>query len=250
MNDKTYTLLTPSARSFFDGMKEEYGDSLLETANEIASRNNTVDAEISLRDLIEARNKMFCSADTLRLRRRIRMSSIALFGGFSYVFLGIVIYISRSGMPMLTSSWCVDHIWLFIILAGMFLMFMPLVSDLIQKNMFYRLWDNDRDFGSFHSSEIIVKMWDVIEQKGFELMQLRGVSVDGDSSVKVVYDFLIHELNSRAFIDSMNEIIDVRNQIVHSQRNIKNEDINRIIKQAQDIINELSDRIMELKSEN
>ena len=247
MNDKIYTLLTPSARSFFDGMKEEYGDSLLETANEIASRYNTVDAEISLRDLIEARNRMAGSVDSPRLRQRIRISIMSLLGGLSYVFLGIVIYLLKAGMPMLTYSWFVDHIWLLVIFAGMFLMLMPLLSEMTRRNRINRFWDSDRDFVTLHSSDIIVKMWDVIEQKGFELMRLRGVSMGENSSVKGVYDFLIHELNSRDYIDSINEIIEVRNDIVHSQITMKQEDINHFIILSQNIINELNNRIMELK---
>lgn len=242
MNDKKYSLLTPSARSAFDEMKDEYGDALLEMASEIASHNNTGETEISLSDVMEARNSIQnSSGEFVRLKRKERMASLSLFIGVSYTFLGMLIYFATNEVKDFQSLLNVKYIWLLVVAMGMTLMIMPIVMNFERVALQRRIMDENRKFGNYNSLNTIVKVWSIIEKKGKHLMELRGFNLDIG-----VYDFLIHELNTREYIDNINKIISVRNDIVHTKNfEMKNEDVLQILNLSQSIINELDKRINE-----
>lgn len=239
MNDKINILLTPSARSAFSEMRIEFEQSLLDKAYEIANSHNTGEAEISLRDIMEARKTISIGSEVYRLRRWSRVANTALIGGFSYVLLGVLFYFSHYGLPILSKAWFFDNLWLLIIIMGLAMMSLPLALNVCR---YVRQSPNNY---AFKSSDMIVKMWDVIEQKGMQLMDLRGVKMIDNSSMASVYDFLVHEFNSREYIEKINDVFDARNQIVYQQRNLKQEDIDNKLKISQIIIDELEKKIEE-----
>lgn len=245
MSEKNYTLLTPSARSAFEEMKEGYGDALFEKALEIAHHYSTGDKEISLRDMVEAQNTILDSnGDISRLKRKERMATAALISGFSYAVLGIVMYFSLNGVPSLNELLDYRYLWMLIIIAGMALMLMPIITNFERTIFLKRTLRYDNGFSTYNSPETVVKMWAMIEQKAKELMVVRGIDTNDSSSFVSVYDFLTHELNSRDYIDSISEVSSIRNHIVHSQEfSIKREDLEHVLNQAESIINELDKRI-------
>ena len=252
MNNKSYALLTPSARSAFDDIMTEYRDAMLEKASDIAKQYSMGEVEISLRDIMEAKNSLSMLGDeAIRLRRKERVATTALLGGFSYVFLGLLMYFATNEVPHWNRNSDISYLWLFIIIMGMLLMVYPIFFNLRRMARNRVQQELAREYANIFSPNMIVKMWAMIEQKGVELMKLRGIETDGGRSINSIYDFLSHELNSRDFIDSINEILSTRNQIVHSQRfSMKREDVEHMLNEAQSIVNELDKRIKESTSKN
>jgi hypothetical protein len=248
MNDnKKYVLLTPSARSAFDEIRGEYENALLEKASEIAKGYNTGDAEISLRDVVEAKERLYESGgDIHKLKRRERLASAALFGGFSYVLMGIftffIINIHRN-----KNLFSEEYIWLLFVIFGMVLMIIPLVYDFERLLLHRRSRNGENGYSKYVSLDTIVKMWSVIEQKCMDLMASRGINTDNSSSFLTAYDFLIHELNTREYIDNINTILKTRNDIVHNKDfDMKKEDVVHLLNLSQTIINELDKRIRDI----
>lgn len=249
MNDKKYTLLTPSARSAFDEMMNEYQDALLTKASDIAKQNKTGEVEISLRDVVQARNSLtVAGGEFVGLRRRERMATTALLGGFSYVFLGLLMFFVVNDTQNLNRGGVLNYLWMIIIIVGMILMLFPLAFNLKQMVRYRIIQDTENDYANLYSPNMVVKIWSMIEQKGKELMKLRGINPDDDSSVISIYEFLEHELIDREYIDILRNVFMARNNIVHSKEfEMKKEDVLELLSQSQRIITELDKRIEELK---
>lgn len=249
MNDKKYTLLTPSARSAFDEMMNEYQNALLTKASDIAKQNNTGEIEISLRDVVQARNSLtVAGGEFVGLRRRERMATTALLGGFSYVFLGLLMFFVVNDTQNLNRGGVLNYLWMIIIIVGMILMLFPLAFNLKQMVRYRIIQDTENDYANLYSPNMVVKIWSMIEQKGKELMKLRGINPDDDSSVISIYEFLEHELIDREYIDILRNVFMARNNIVHSKEfEMKKEDVLELLSQSQRIITELDKRIEELK---
>ena len=248
MNDKKYALLTPSARSAFEEIGRVYENTLLEKASEIANDCKTGDAEISLRDVVEAKERLNDSGDELqKLKRSGHVASVALLGGFSYVLMGVYTYFVINGVKITKELLNYEYIWLLFIIIGMILMVFPLFYN-FQRMVFQRRSRNQNNgFSKYISTDTIVKMWSLIEQKSKELMALRGVNIDDNSSFLTAYDFLIHELNTREYIEIIKKIIKTRNDIVHIKDfDMKKEDVAHMLNLSQKIINELDKRIREM----
>ena len=247
MNEKKYTLLTPSARTAYDEMIKSYEDALLENASEIAKRESGIEVEISLRDVIEAQNNISTNANRGKYRRKERVLTSSLLVGFSYTALGLVMYFSINGFPNAEKLFSHEYLWMLIVVVG--ILFMAMSLFLISDSMLLRnrIREDSNSYIKYNSPDTIVRMWSMIEQKGKELMTLRGINSE-DRHFITVYDFLIHELNSREFIDTLNEIITARNSIVHiKDYDIKKEDILRLIDLSQTIVSELEKRILDIK---
>lgn len=246
MNEKKYTLLTPSARTTFDEMIKSYKDALLENASEIAKHYSGSEVEISLRDIIEAQNNISSNANLGRFRRKEKMLTSSLLVGFSYTALGLVMYFSINGFPSTERLFNHEYLWMLIVIIGVFFMAIPLFLNIDSMLIRNRIREDSNSYIKYNSPETIVWMWSMIEQKGKELMSLRGFNSE-ESSFITIYDFLIHELNSRDFIDSINEIFSVRNGILHTKDyEIKKEDVLRLINLSQTLVNELDKRIQEI----
>ena len=95
IEDKTYSKLTPSAKEELDNITEEFKEKIFEIAYTIAEERNTVNKEISLRDILEAqqasgqpleKNKLFES-------KKYRLLSIFILSGIVYAVAGIFIYL-------------------------------------------------------------------------------------------------------------------------------------------------------------
>ncbi len=245
MKDKIYALLTPSARSAFEGFKMEYEDNLLDKAHEIARINSTGESEISLRDVVEARNKISDSnGDYVKIKRGRRFENTILFAGFSYVFLGVLMYFTSNDISRLSFDWLSKNLWMAIIVSGMIFMMIPLMNNM-QRILGHK---DDQvsggDFYKINTPEMVVKLWNIIEQKGVNLMKLRGIEINDNSSFTKIYDFLIHEFNSIDNIANINMIIKTRNDIVHQHDiSVKKEDIEHILTKEQEILTELDRRI-------
>lgn len=249
MNDsRKFVLLTPSARSAFDEIRSEYENSLLEKASEIANDYRTGEAEISLRDVIEAKERLNDLGGELRkLKRGSHMASVALLGGFSYALMGVYTFFVVNGVKNIRTLFSYEYIWMLFIIIGMILMIFPLFYNFHRMLSHKKSHGKDNGFSKYISTDTIVKMWSLIEQKSMELMTLRGINIDNNSSFTTAYDFLIHELNSREYIDIVNNILKTRNGIVHTKDyEMKKEDVAYILNLSQNIINELDKRIHEL----
>lgn len=247
MNNDKYILLTPSARSFFHEMEAEYVDTLLDNAYEIAIHNGTGSAEVSLRDIVEARNSLGNSNKVSEaLRRKERWVSTALLGGFSYVTIGLILFFVTNEISIRDYLLSVQSLWLLLVLFGLFFMTIPLILIFKRMTSVKQYQYGERDYFTYSSPDTIVKMWNIIERKSLELMKVRGIN--NDASFKNIYDFLTHELNSREYIENITEVMGIRNKIVHSRDFfMKKDDIDHTLNLAQKVVNELDMRIQDSK---
>lgn len=244
MNNKVYDLLTESARWALEDMKVDYENFLVEKAYEIATRQNTSDAEISLRDLVEAQNSFLNTETFHSLRKKLYFVRNSMLLAFSYIFLGIILYIINVGIIPYdrgVKSFITDNLWIIVIILGVIFFVLGYTRIITLMRI------NDRNYKIQSNEEYIVKMWTIIENKSKKLMRLRGIEESKFSSVNNIYDFLIRELNSREYIDGLGELLNARNEIVYSHIIIKKEDAKRLLYISQEIINKLNEMICEYK---
>ena len=248
MNNRKYTLLTPSARSAFEEMKKDYENALLDKAIEIANHHPAGDVEISLRDIVEAQNNIgFTRNEFIRFSRKERLYTTGLFAGFSYVVIGLVMYFATNGTVSLADYLDVKYLWIVIVVMGIVFMIVPLGINFDRIAGITTSRYADGSFSAYTSPDTVVRMWNIIEKKGAELMRLRGM--DTDSSIKAIYEFLVHEFNNHDYIEMLNDVIMMRNQIVHTDAvQFKKEDIVKVLNQSQTIINELDKKVKEISN--
>lgn len=93
-NDK----LTPSAKEALSDTMQELHELLINKANSIAQKDQTADKEISLRDILEAKDSLFKSKierEKADYRRKRLMTMFSLTGAL-YSLIGIVVYMYQN----------------------------------------------------------------------------------------------------------------------------------------------------------
>ena len=98
MDKKLYDKLTDSAKKELDSSTKELYELLIYKAYLIAKKNNTEDKEISLSDILSAKNQLFSNEyiESKRKNSNKRKMLLLSMSGIIYAFVGIFFYIFQN----------------------------------------------------------------------------------------------------------------------------------------------------------
>lgn len=236
MDKNIYNKLTESARIALDETSKEVVEMIIEKAYQNANVKNTADKEISLRDIIEAKEEiLFKRTDVHKQEsRKKRLALMLSMTGALYSVFGILFYLYQNKSFDTTKD-----LGLIIAALGILISIVAFYySQLLTKRKVEIIKDNtitERDNSEFE----IVRRWQTIEKLGTELMLRDGISDNKARSFNYILSYLSEKLLDNSKTDSIKKLLVARNQVVHSGINLTKIEIEEMIKTADQIIDEL-----------
>lgn len=233
--------LTPSAKVALTETAEEISSKIFDRALEIAQSRNTSEMEISLRDIIEAKEQIL----DLRIRqeksdfRRKRFSLMISLIGATYALAGIILYMYQSKNFDLRSD-----LGLIVSSIGILIMLLSFIyTQLLYKKSISISPTLDKDYSLEAKTDYdIVQRWQVIEKLTSDIMKENGFTENRARSVNSIIEFLSTHLPNNNSIVMLRKLLMTRNKILHEfyqpTRAEKNELIdfsNFIIKMLEDM---------------
>jgi hypothetical protein len=240
MDKFIYSKLTDSAKAALDETMQEVANRVLEKAFNNASSRNTADKEISLRDIVEAKEEILYQKVEIDIQdfKQKRIGLFLSMSGAAYAVFGIVIYL------FLNKSFDTENdIGLIIAAIGILMSVLAFYYTqlssrkkigLIEKNI-----RTERDNSEFE----IVRRWQVIETLGSELMRKEGMSHDMSKSMNLIIKFLTSSMLDISKTNDLQRILMTRNEIVHRGLNLSKMETEDLINKADFIIDELEKKM-------
>jgi len=239
MDKNIYNKLTDSAKNALEETSKEFVDMIIEKAYQNASVKNTADKEISLRDIIEAKEEILYKKSDLNKQdsRKKRLTLMLSMTGALYSVFGILFYLYQNKNFDTTKD-----LGLIIAALGILISIVAFYySQLLTRRKIEIIKDNtvtERDNSEFE----IVRRWQTIEKLGTELMLKDGISDNKARSFNYILNYLSEKLLDNSKTDNIRKLLMARNQVVHSGINLTKVEIDEMIKTADQIIDELEKR--------
>jgi hypothetical protein len=236
MDKNIYNKLTDSAKNALEETSKEFVDMIIEKAYQNASVKNTADKEISLRDIIEAKEEILYKKTDLNKQdsRKKRLTLMLSMTGALYSVFGILFYLYQNKNFDTTKD-----LGLIIAALGILISIVAFYySQLLTRQKIEIIKDNtvtERDNSEFE----IVRRWQTIEKLGTELMLKDGISDNKARSFNYILNYLSEKLLDNSKTDNIRKLLMARNQVVHSGINLTKIEIEEMIKTADQIIDEL-----------
>lgn len=237
MDNKIYNdKLTPSAKEALDEILIEIKNELLKKANSIAQKELTADKEISLRDIMNAREELF-KAKTIREKtdyKRKRFTTIISLTGALYTIIGIFIYVYQNQSFALE-----NNIGLIMAFAGILVILMGFMY----TQILFRRKDQlnyEKEINTVDDFEL-VKRWQTIEKLTSKLMRKKGFDENESKSISGIINFLSHEFKSDELHIQLRELLQIRNKILHEDIKIEKNEKQNFIKTSDKIISLLEE---------
>lgn len=241
MDNNITNKLTSSAQEALNEITEEIKNKIVEQAFENARLKGTSDKEISLSDILNAKEKLFNEKrrrDYYEYRKK-RFTYLIGISGLIYAIIGLFIYVFQNKEFNLSSD-----IGLIIAAVGItmsiFVIFyqqllskrfiIPSIKSMTDLNL--NIEGNDYD---------IVKKWQIIEKMARELMVKNGYDENKSNSFSLILNFLDKEIESNEQKNRLRELLKTRNLILHEDLRLERSVKTSLIKFSDEII-DLLDR--------
>jgi hypothetical protein len=226
--------LTPSAKEALSDTMIELQEMLLNKANSIAQKGQTAGKEISLRDILEAKDNLFkakIEKEKSDYRRKRLMTLISLTGAL-YSIVGIFVYLYQN------QNFAIEkNLGLIIAFTGIVTIFIGFAyTQLLSRRQEEKQKDIDSDFKTSDNDFEIIKRWQIIEKLGSNLMRQKGYSVNESKSIHDILKFLSIELKSDKLYMEMRELLSIRNKILHENYDLGRHEKQNYIDKADNII--------------
>jgi|GEM_PF-2937290 len=236
MDKIIYNKLTESARVAIDETSKEVTEMILEKAYQNASIKNTADKEISLRDIIEAKEEiLYKRTELINIESRKKRFTLMLsMTGALYSVFGILFYLFQNKNFNTTKD-----LGLIIAALGILISIIAFYySQLTAKRKVEIIRDNkitEKDGTEFE----IVRRWQTIEKLGTELMIKEGISDNKARSFNNILNYLSEKLHDNSKTYNLKKLLMARNKVVHSGENLTKHEIEEMINTADLIIDEI-----------
>ncbi len=235
--------LSFSAAEELNSIQSEFKEILLEKADEYSKKSNTKGKEISLSDLIDAKNDILGKKndDTIELLRIIK-------NGLRYTYTGILMLIMGGATiimlkfiqkaPLLFDK---ISITIFFGLGLIFILFGLLGLSIIanKKKQEIESQMNKTDYKFL--SKIVTK-WNTIENLTSHLMIQNGVSEENSKSIKLIIGQLDKLLKDDDEKDDLRRLLQMRNKIIHENFTLSTQEEIEMIKIANHILNLIEEK--------
>jgi hypothetical protein len=239
MDKNIYSKLTESAKTALEETTREVTEMIIEKAYQNANQKNTADKEISLRDIIEAKEEILFKRMDINKQesKKKRLTLLLSMTGAVYSVFGILFYLYQNKSFDTTKDLGLIIAALGILISITAFYYSQLLSrrkiELIKNNSII-----ERDNSEFE----IVRRWQTIEKLGTDLMQREGISDDRAKSFNYILKYLSDKLFDNSKTDQLRRLLMARNQVVHSGVTMTKIEIEELIKTADEIIDELEKR--------
>lgn len=239
MDKNIYNKLTESAKTTLEETTREVTEMIINKAYQNANQKNTADKEISLRDIIEAKEEILYKRLDINKQesKKKRMTLMLSMTGALYAVFGILFYLFQN-KSFDTSK----DLGLIIAALGILISIVAFYySQLITRRKVEFLKDNtviERDNSEFE----IVRRWQTIEKLGTVLMLRDGISDDRAKSFNFILKYLSEKLFDNSKSDQLRKLLMARNNVVHSGITMTKVEIEEMIRTADEIIDELEKR--------
>lgn len=236
MDKNIYSKLTDSAKTALEETTREVTELIIDKAYQNANQKNIADKEISLRDIIEAKEEILYKKLDLNKQesRKKRMILLLSMTGAVYSVFGILFYLYQNKSFDTTKD-----LGLIIAALGILISIMAFYySQLVSRRKVELIKDNsiiERDNSEFE----IVRRWQTIEKIGSDLMLKEGLSDNRAKSFNFIISYLSEKLSDNRKKNELRKLLMSRNQIVHSGNTLTKFEIEEMIKIADGIIDEL-----------
>ena len=210
--------LTPAAKDALKEEVEEFETMLMKKAFSIAERENNSDKEISLRDILEARDLLInIKKHSLRENnRRRRLGTLITTTGALYSTVGVFIYMYQNSSIILE-----NNLGLVVALTGIITVFSGLIyNQYLSRKLELLNTDKEISIANINDDFDIVKKWGIIEKLGSNLMLKNGFNINESRSVNDILKFLSKELHDEKLYGDLMDILNIRNKIIHDGFNL------------------------------
>jgi hypothetical protein len=245
MNKNIYEKLTDATKLALDETIQEVRDNILEKAYKNAVAKNTADKEISLRDLIEAKEEILYKRDVIqdKVYKRKRIISLLSTSGALYAVFGIVFYLIQN-----KSFDIVKDLGLVIAAIGILVSVLAFYLNQLISNRKFKVIQNESSFERDNSEFEIVRRWKIIENLGTDLMKKNNIPNDKIKSINFLLSYLSMVITDSEKAKDLQEILIVRNNILHNGLNLNRAEIEKFINKADLIIEELEKNLKKQKT--
>jgi hypothetical protein len=222
MNSKNSptNILTPSAQDALEDIIMETREKVISAAVQAARLKGTADKEISLSDILEAKEKVFYTGTPFKdISKKMRMLTILSLTSSLYAVFGLFFYLTKNKDFILKddSGLIISSIGIFVALTSL------IVSQLLAKQQ--NLSTKASNASSLTYDDFaIIKRWQTIERLSSSLMESRGISADKAKSVRTILDFMSLELQDSRKSEKLRQLLTIRNQIVHEGKELSDND--------------------------
>lgn len=243
MDNKKYSRLTSSGKAGFRQIRENFEDTLLEVAYKCAQDNGTAEDEISLHDILDARDMVFNRRRRLRSNRFVVIGWSSLVAGLIYVVVGIFMLMNHHDIEfgMIFS----DDGEFLILLTGIAAMICSAILLLLFLIMESRSMKDGRKIElSLRVSDMdtLIMQWQRIETIGNVLYRNQINKLDVENpSIDEIYSY-INTILPPDYKNKAKNILFLRNSYVHGDSNLSPDIVNDAIKDSNDIIKYLLDK--------
>ena len=216
MDKKLYDKLTDSAKKELDSSTKELYELLIYKAYLMAKKNNTEDKEISLSDILSAKNQLFSNEyiESKRKNSNKRKMLLLSMTGIIYAFVGIFFYIFQN------YSFDEKSIGLVIAALGIMISIFSIFYFKIVRTNENTIKNND-NFEKIYNDFAIINRWQTIEKLGMDLMVKRGLIDKKSFSVNQIVEFLYNNISDIS-VDEFKLLLTTRNELVHKGVKLSN----------------------------
>lgn len=230
--------LTSSAKEALNETVDEIRDTILDRAILLAKKRQTADKEISLRDVIDAKEDLFGSRiiEKKKTYRQKRLYWLVSITGVFYALAGFLFYIIQNKDFSLENDFG-------LIIAGVGILVTLLSFMLMQIRKRETTFSSiDSSFESWANDDYdIVKRWGIIEKLTSEIMQDRGYSNNKSRSINSIVEFLSTELNDESIKNDLKILLETRNKILHKSYSLSKKKKKELTEKTNNIISILEE---------
>jgi len=237
MDNELYSKLTSSGKAGLRTVRDSFTDTVLEMAYQIAIRNNTGESEISLRDVMEAKNTILQNRSFPRYRRYLLMSFSLILVGLIYILIGYYLFgekdprILAAGNILKEGDFYVTIIGVMCVLFALFLMFYTITNE----TFLYKKIRKEKIYVTSDMDTLLIQ-WQRIEEIGRLMLEKDGVITDGNKPELAKIHKKISESLSEEYKKRMMNILSIRNEFLHGRLTHSSKEIGAAISDANDII--------------
>lgn len=236
MNNQLENILTRSAKEELEKHLSEEKDIILNDAYKNASSSETQVQEISLRDILDAkdrkRNKDFQLKNSTYKRKRI--TALITMSGVLYTIIGFLLYLYQN-----VKFDIADNLGLIVASIGILITFMAFFFNQMYLLKGKRSFEDKINNKYLSESDFsIVERWTVIEKLTRELIEK-----ESNETPKSFNQILSYLKNDKVFSEQeqleLTKLLSLRNNILHENINISNSKRKEYIEMADNLINKL-----------
>lgn len=233
MDGELYSKLTSSGKAGLRQVRENFTDSVLERAYRIAVKHNTGDSEISLRDIMDAKNEILYNRSLYRYRRLFTISFFLLTVGVVYLVIGYYSLYFKEGLRFDLSDDGFLISLLGIVASVIALLFTFLA---FYKEASFSRFIKDEKIFSVNDIDTLLMQWQRIEMLGRNIYNESENVEDGDTPTIGIIHKKIAERLPDEYKVKMRDILNLRNDYLHRGARHSSEEINKAISDANEII--------------